>query len=124
MIVDQADSLHKSVTDSRSDKLESAAQKIAAHSVRFRSAWRYIAESAPPVYAWLAADERPDVGVEASEFALNQTNRFGVLHRAHNLQSVPNDPRIQKKTLDFRRGESGYPCRIEVVESIAIPFAL
>src|SRR5258705_8266124 len=124
MIVHKPACPHERVADRRSGELQSATEQIAAHGVRFRSAWGPFTEYTPPVHAWLAADERPDVGVKAAEDALNQTEGFGVLDRAHNLQSVANDAGILEQSLNSRRCEPRHLGWIEPNERLAIRFPL
>src|SRR3954465_12417876 len=65
VIVDHADRLHEGIADRRADELEAALQEIFAKSVRLGGLRRHIAAAPPAVDARSAADEAPDVGVEA-----------------------------------------------------------
>lgn len=124
MIVYQAHRLHERITDSRSNKLESSTKQIAADGVRLRSTCGNLLKFTPPVYARRPANKGPNVGVEASEFPLNCAEGLRVPHRADDLQTIANNAGITKETFDSCRRKSGYTCRIEIGERIAIGLAL
>src|SRR5437764_5246820 len=68
MIVDHAGRLHQRVADRGADEFESASQQIAAHRVGFGCARGHVGHVPPAILDWLAADEAPQVRVEAFHF--------------------------------------------------------
>ena len=85
--------------------------------------WGDLLKFTPPVYARRSANQVPNVGVEAPAFALNRSERLGVLYCTDDLQTIANNARITKETFDSRRGESGYSRRIKIGERVAIRIA-
>src|SRR5581483_4634099 len=67
VVVDHADRLHERIADRRADEAEAAALEVAAHRLRVVRFRGDLGERLPPVHARRAADERPQVRVEAPE---------------------------------------------------------
>src|SRR5262252_10231870 len=91
MIVDQPDRLHERIADRRAHEGEAAPAEIAAERVGFHRAGGNPGEGAPSVLPRRAADERPDVALEAAELALDREERPRIADRAGDLESVADD---------------------------------
>src|SRR5262245_61552986 len=74
----------------------------------------------PAIDSRRAADELPDVRIEAAEFVLNRQKGIRVLHRALYFQPVAHDPWIRKQSFQSRRGESRHTRRVEIGERFTI----
>src|SRR5690606_26788228 len=79
---------------------------------------------APPVHDRAAADEAPDVRVEAAELLLEREKAAGVRDRRLDLLAVADDAGIAHQPLDRPRVEACDALRIEVRKRAAIAFAL
>src|SRR5262245_4647683 len=120
MVVDHSNRLHEGIADRRTHKRETTLQQVSAHHIRFVRSWRHFSMCTPAVDSRLAADELPDVGVEAAEFVLNRQKGFRVLHGALYFQPVAHDAWIRKQSFHSRWGESRNTRRVEFDEGIAI----
>src|SRR6478752_2659824 len=89
VIVGHPDRLHVGIADRRADELEAAAQQVLAQGVRFRGSGGDLASLENDR---LAANEAPDIGVEAAEFLLHREKRLCVRDRAVDFQPVSDDP--------------------------------
>src|SRR5580704_15466551 len=76
MVVDHAGGLHEGVTDCGADESEAATPQVFAHGVRFWREYRDALRFAPIDFLWEAADELPDVVVEAPELLLDGEKCF------------------------------------------------
>src|SRR5690349_17854478 len=79
VVVDHADRLHEGVADGRADEGKAAPLEIRAHRVRLARARGHLGERSRGVDARLAADEAPDIGVEAAELVLHGEEGLRVL---------------------------------------------
>src|ERR1044071_8470990 len=77
VVVHHAHGLHVRIADRRADELEAALQQVLAEGVRLRGFHRHLASLE---HDRLAADEAPDILVEAAEFLLHgeQRDRIGL----------------------------------------------
>src|SRR5262245_5478874 len=104
VVVGHADRLHVGVHDRRADELEAALQQVLAQRVRLR---RLRGDLASLEDDRLAADEAPDVGVEAAEFLLHGEKGQRVGFRRPDLEAIPDDAGIAHQRLQFPGGEAG-----------------
>src|SRR5439155_21771685 len=124
VVVDHADGLHHCVTNCRTHKLESALEQVFAHGVGVGRARGNFFERTPGILFRRAADELPDVSVEAAKFLLHCQKRFRVLNRRGDLEPVADNPRIGEESLHFAHIVTGDFLRSEVVEDFAVMLAL
>src|ERR1043166_5689466 len=103
MVVDHAGRLHQRVTDCRTDKLESTAEKIAAHGVGFLCARRHLRWAAPPVLKRFAADETPEISIETSELFSHFKKCLRVLDRGRDLEAVADDSLVAEQSFHLTR---------------------
>src|SRR5580692_6423562 len=92
--VDHADGLHEGVTDCRSDKFEAALFEIFAHRIGFPSLRGDLLHRLRRVDARLAADELPDVAIEAAELFLHAEKCFRVSDGRSDFEFVTHDAGI------------------------------
>ena len=120
MVVDHAGRLHQGVADRRTDELESALNQITAYGVGFRRARRYLSHASPTVSFRFAADETPQVRVEAREFFSHGEKHFCVLDGGRDLQSVAHDSVVAEQPLHIARAVSGDLRRAKSIERLPI----
>src|SRR5262245_7350368 len=70
VVIDHSDGLHERIADGRADELEAASPQVLAQRVRFRRRSRDFLRRPPLVLYRPAADELPNVRVEAAEILL------------------------------------------------------
>jgi hypothetical protein len=124
MVVDHADSLHKSVTDGRTDEFKPAPFQILAHGVGFLRPRRDLLHAPAPVADGLAAGELPDVPVKTAELLPDLEERPGVQDGGADFQAVADYPRVPQQALDLGGAVARDPARIETVISLAVIFPL
>ena len=122
MIVDHARRLHQRVADRGADEFESAPHQIAAHRVGFGCARRHVGHVPPTILDWRAADEAPEVSVEAVELFSHRAKHLRVLDCGRDLQPVPYDPGVAEQPLHFARAVAGDLFRAESIERLPIVF--
>jgi len=120
MIVDHAGRLHQRVANCRARELESAPQQIAAHRVGLGCPRGHVGHATPTILDWLAADEAPEVSVEAFHFFEQREKRFCVRDRGCDLQSVSYDSGVAEQPLHFARAIAGDLFRAESIERFPI----
>jgi len=120
MIVDHAGRLHQCVANCRAHELESSPQQIAAHRVGLGCARGHVGHATPTILDWLAADEAPEVSVEAFHFFEQREKRFCVRDRGCDLQSVSYDSGVAEQPLHFARAIAGDLFRAESIERFPI----
>src|SRR3954464_9035575 len=124
MIVDYSHRLHEGVADGRADELEAALEEILAKGVGLGGLRRHLAGAAPAVDDRFAADEAPDVRIEAAELALHGEKRLGVADGRVDLQPVAHDAVVLHQLSQRRGREVRYLRRVEASEGAAIGVAL
>ena len=72
----------------------------------------------------LAADELPEVGVQAPELLLNGEDAAGVVDRRLDLEPVADDARVAEQPLDVGRPEARDRAGVEACERAAVALAL
>src|SRR6516165_10253990 len=97
MVIDHTRSLHEGVRDGRTHELEAALLQVLAYGVRLRRASRDLLERAPGVDERSAANELPEISVEAAEFVLHSQHGTGVLHGGIDLQAIANNAGVGEK---------------------------
>src|SRR6266480_5795105 len=107
MIVDHAGRLHQRVADRGADEFESAPQQIAAHRVGLGCVRGHVGHATPTILDWLAADEAPQVLVEAFYFFTQPEERLRILDSRSDLQSVSHDPGVAEQPPHFARAIAG-----------------
>src|SRR3954468_13363340 len=116
--------MHEGVKDGRADELEAALEEILAEGIGLGGLRRHVAGAAPAVDDWLAADEAPDVRIEADELALHGEKRLGVADGRVDLQPVAHDALVLHQLAQRRRREARYLRRVEAGKGAAIGVAL
>src|SRR5882724_75841 len=124
VVVDNSHALHERVADSGAHEAEAAPDKIFAQRIRFRRSRRHLTHAAPAIQSGPPADEAPRVAVEAPELPRHREQGPGVGHGALDLEPVANDAGIAQQPGHARRGESGDPRRIKLLDDLAITGAL
>src|SRR5439155_1433216 len=81
VVVDEARRLHERVADRRPDETEAAPLQILAQRLRLGRLRRDLAECLPAVYERGAADEAPEIGVEAAVLLADGERRARVRDR-------------------------------------------
>ena len=123
MIVNHARRLHECIANRGADEFESMSQQIAAHGVGLGGACGYVSQASPTILDWLAANERPDIGVETSEFFSHLEKSFRVLDRSRNFQPVAHDPIVVKKPLYVSYAIAGDLFRLKTNERFPVVLA-
>src|SRR5712671_226972 len=113
MIVGHPDRLHVGIADGRADELEAALEQVLAERVRFRGADGNLVSLQ---HDRLAADEAPDIGVEAAEFLLYREKGARVGHGAIDLQLVADDAGVLHQFPFFSGVEARNLARIKTRE--------
>ena len=124
VVVDHADSLHECVANRRSRELETTLLQVAAERIGLGRARRNLPRRVPLIHLRPAANEGPDVCVEASELALHGQKVFRVCDRTIDFEPVSNDTRIPQKAGDAIVSESRDFGRIKAGKRGAIGFTL
>ena len=121
VVVDHADRLHERVADRRADEPEAALRQVLAHRVRLRRP-RRTCRSCASGSTRLAADEAPEVRVEAAELlAAPRGTRFALRDRARDLEAVADDAGVGEERARSSRGRKRAHLRgIEAVERPAV----
>jgi hypothetical protein len=124
VVIDHPGRLHQGVADRRADKLEPALQQVAAHRVGFGRARWNVGHPSPAVLLRLVADETPEVSVEASQLLARHEERFRVLDRGCNLQTVSYDADVAEQAFHLAWAIAGNPFRAKSIERlpIVLPF--
>src|SRR5204863_4969495 len=91
VIVDHADRLHKGIADGRADEFEAALEEILAKGIGFGGLRRHLSRAVATIEHRSAADEAPDVRIEAAELPLHGEKRLGVADGGVDLQPVAHD---------------------------------
>ena len=99
MVIDHAGCLHERVANRGADEFESTAQQVTTHGVGFGGTRRYLSYSPPPIFNWIAANETPDISVEASAFFFDLEKPFRVLDRGGDFQPVSHDTIVAEQSL-------------------------
>src|SRR3989441_9190389 len=100
VIVNHADRLHVRIADGRADELEAALEQILAQRIGLRRLHRDLVAAINPRPA---ADEAPDVGVEAAELFLHGEERLCVGDAALELEAIAYDAFISHQGRYFLR---------------------
>ena len=66
-----------------------------------------VGERSMTIHDRLAADERPDVAIEAAALALECEKRAGIGHRAFDLQPIAHDALVRHQPFDLAGVEAG-----------------
>jgi hypothetical protein len=103
VVIDHAGRLHQGVADCRADELESVPEQVATHRIGFGGARGNVGHPPPAVLLWFAADETPEVCVEASYLLAHRKERFRVLDRGGNLQTVSYDAGVAQQPFHVAR---------------------
>lgn len=103
VVVDHSDRLHEGVADGRPNEAEPSTFEVHAHRVGFRRVRRDLFHMGPRVLPRRTIHKLPNVAVERSELGLHGEKRSGILDGRFNLETVPNNSGIRKKTLAFSR---------------------
>src|SRR5262249_44067557 len=124
VVVHHAGGLHESVADRRAHESEASPEQIPAHRPRRVGLGRAVAMSAPRVLRRVAADELPDVGIEASVLALHRQERPRIGDRGVDLRPVADDALVVHEPAYPRRGVARDLLRVESVERLPVRLAL
>jgi len=98
MVVHHPDGLHEGVANSGADETKAASAKVTAHGLGLGSPGRHLGYGAPAIGAWTGARERPQVGVETTEFLLHGQSRARIFDRRSDLEAVSNDTGIREQS--------------------------
>ena len=124
VIIHQPYCLHECVTDGGAYEFEAAALKIFAHCIGFgRPGWQLLRIS-PLVFLRFASHELPDVGVEAPELFLDGQERFSILNRRRDLQTIADDAGIIEQLLGFFRAVARHLGGVESIEGFPVVLPL
>src|SRR2546426_8841029 len=124
MIVNESGGLHESVAYRRTDEAESARLQFSAHLVRFLRPTGNPSELFPSIHSLAAADEPPDVSIEAPEFLLDRQKCLSVRDRRLDLETVSYDTRIRQQLRHAWGAEACDATRIEPIEGFPVVLAL
>src|SRR5258706_3869916 len=121
VVIRHPDRLHVGVADGRADELEAALEQVLAQRIGLGGLDR---DLAAPEHDRLAADEAPEVGVEAAELLLHGEKGFRVADGALDFQPIADDPRILQQYPFPARIETRDLSRIESRERLPVVLAL
>ena len=124
MIVDHADRLHEGIADGRADEVESALAQVLAHRGGLGRLGRNFLHRLPGVALRRAINESPEVFVEGAELLFDRKNGARILDCGCDFQSIAHDAGVFQQALDAPLVVARDQRRIEVVECLAIAFAL
>src|ERR1700733_9856025 len=85
--------LHEGIAYGRADKAEAPFGQRLAHLIRQGGGGRHLLALLPAIHQWLAADEGPEISVEAAMFGDHIERDAGVVAHRMDLQPVTNDAR-------------------------------
>jgi hypothetical protein len=124
VVVHHSDRLHERVADGGADEAEAALFQVLAHRVRLGRGRGDLLHRAAPALQRPAANELPDIAIEAAERTLDRKERPGIGDRGLELQAVAHDARVAHERPQFARAEAGDPRGIESREPAAVVLAL
>src|SRR5262245_41618885 len=91
VIIDHAHSLHKGITDSRANEVETPPLEILAHGVGFGCSSGHFRCRASMILQRYAANKPPNVFVKRAKLRLHGEKRSGILNRGSYLKPVAHD---------------------------------
>ena len=124
VIIHHPGGLHEGVADRRADEFESTPQQFLAHRVGLRRARGDFLHGAASVLDRLVIYKTPQQRAEAAQFFFHADARLRVLDRRRDLQPVADDAGIREQLRDLARRVARDALHIEMVESLAVVFAL
>jgi hypothetical protein len=116
--------LHKRITNGRAHEAEAAPLQVFAHGIGFHCARRKLPHRAADIHARAAADELPDIGIEAAKLLHHREKGLRVADGRRNLQPVAHDAGVAEQRVYFALTIARDNGRIEIVEYFAVALAL
>ncbi len=101
MVVDHAGSLHVGIHDRGTDEMEAATDQVLAERLSRGRLGGDLGEAAPGVVQRRAADEAPDVGVEAAELLLDCQEGWAFSMEAATLRRLRTMPGSASSVASF-----------------------
>lgn len=120
MIIHHTNSLHKSITNRRTDKGESTGFQVLRYCFREPGRSRYLFQGLPAVYHLLPIGELPEVAVKAAELGAYLQETPGVVNDALNLEPIPDNTLVYQQALEVLLPVSGYSVEIKLVKGLAV----
>ena len=124
MVIDQSDRLHQGIDDGRADKAEAEAFEFFRECDSGRCVGGNLIHALPAVDDGVTIDALPQQRVERVARLVQSAGGAGVGDGRCDFETVADDAGVGQQARDISVAIAGYPCGIEVVECLAVVFAL